>query len=81
MKRLIACAAVAAGSLGLLGVVPAAATPTIPEAPNAKAAEKGAGLDCDMGLFHSELAKEGKIGKNRGHYPGQHKGASVCKFG
>ncbi len=81
MKRLLAVAAVVAASFGLMGMVPAAAGPTVPEAPNATAAENGAGLDCDMGPFHSELAKDGNIGKNRGHYPGQHKGASVCKFG
>ena len=57
---------------------PAAADPEIPNPP-ANPQGVAAGIGCDMGKFHSEAAKAGGIGKNRGHYPGQHKGASVCK--
>lgn len=80
MKRVLVAAAISVASIGAIGITSASATPEVPMPPaNEKAYENGAGIGCDMGLFHSELAKDGMIGKERGHYPGQHEGASVCK--
>lgn len=80
MKKKLAITAFSASALifGIAG--PVAAGPEVPNPPaNANGVENGAGIGCDMGKFHSEAAKEGGIGKNNGHYPGQHQGASVCK--
>jgi len=54
--------------------VPASAGPEPTGNPQGVAAGNG----CDMGPFHSDLAKQGEIGRNASHYPGQHKGASTC---
>ena len=80
MRRKIVGAVIGVLSVALFVAGPVGADPEVPLPPaNEKAYENGAGIGCDMGKFHSELAQEGKIGKNKGHYPGQHKGASACK--
>ncbi len=82
MKNKLFSVMVGAASLALFAVVPVAASPEVPNPPaNENGSNNGAGIGCDMGKFHSELARDGNIGKNKSHYPGQHKGASVCKAG
>ncbi len=77
-KVAVACLAASSLTFGFAGSVSAA--PAVPQPPaNANGVENGAGIGCDMGKFHSETARAGGIGKNRGHYPGQHKGAAICK--
>ena len=77
-KLSVALLGITALTFGFVG--PVSAAPEIPNPPaSAQGIENGVGIGCDMGQFHSVTAQAGKIGKNKGHYPGQHRGASVCK--
>lgn len=80
MKPKIVGAFASVCAVAMFTAAPALASPEVPNPPaNQNGIDNGAGIGCDMGKFHSELAKEGRIGKNKGHYPGQHAGASGCK--
>ncbi len=80
MKRKLSVALLGISSLTFGFVGPVSAGPEVPMPPaSAQGEANGAGIGCDMGKFHSETARDGGIGKNRGHYPGQHRGAWICK--
>lgn len=74
MRKKFVAVLIAAASMMIVTAPAASAGPEPTGNPQGEA--KGNG--CDMGPFHSNLAKQGEIGKNKTHYPGQHKGASTC---
>lgn len=67
MKSRLISLLVGATSLTLFAIAPASADPEVPNPPaSQQGQDNGAGIGCDMGKFHSELAKEGGVGKNNG---------------